>query len=737
MSQFAFGNRSFAKPGSGQTYGLLIQSGRFSQVALCTQQAWLTSGTVRENVLFMQDYDEERYRRAVAACCLLPDFEQLPDGDETMVGERGTNMPLCVFLNFPEDLHDFPRPARDKRKETLKTTTVFAGITLSGGQKQRIALARALYRAPDVFILDDVLSAVDPHVADKLIEQCLCSPSAMGDSTRVLVTNSLPALRRCSRIYLVEERTLRSGTLEQLSTGPDASPLLQAMASQHQSPRAGAAAATVSSEVTADEDESHDDADQTAEDAAAATGKTKVPADQTDAVPAKGKIDTTLVKEEERTKGSVDLRVYSRWIVAAGGGLVLGLVVVIFGFLAPETANAGSQLWLGVWTSEGGQEEEGGHSVSYYMLIYSGICGLGMFLVMLRTLTWAGLIVTAAKQIHSDLLSTVLRLPMAFFDSTPTGRIINRFSHDIAEIDTQLGVKIQDCLEQVLLMMSALLITVLLLPQLIIFLVPIGFVYRSLMNYYRATNRDIKRLESVSRSPLYAHFSESLAGLSTIRGYAKGERFVKQNQEFVERYVQASTYQAASRWWLGMRIDGLSASLSFLVAMFLVTNRETLSPAVAGLLLVQTTKAIQNFRWVLKRLVDVESAAVCLERVMSYTDLQTPRYHLSGDPQQADFPTAGKLVFENVCMRYRPGLPLALDEASFEVRAGESVGVCGRTGAGKSTLANVIFRMCELSSGRILIDGYDISKLGLETLRTNLGIVPQDPAMFRCVSISR
>lgn len=574
-------------------------------------------------------------------------------------------------------------------------------------------------------------------MADKLIEQCLCSPSAMGHSTRVLVTNSLPALRRCSRIYLVEEHTLRSGTLEQLSTGPEASPLLQAMVSQHQSPRAGAAAATVSSNVTADEDESHDGADQTAGDAATKR-KIKVSSDHTNAVQAKGNIDTTLVKEEERTKGSVDLRVYSRWIVAAGGGLVLGLVVVIFGFLAPETANAGSQLWLGVWTSEGGQEaeEEGGHSVSYYMLIYSGICGLGMFLVMLRTLTWAGLIVTAAKQIHSDLLSTVLRLPMAFFDSTPTGRIINRFSHDIAEIDTQLGVKIQDCLEQVLLMMSALLITVLLVPQLIIFLVPIGFVYRSLMNYYRATNRDIKRLESVSRSPLYAHFSESLAGLSTIRGYAKGEQFVQQNQEFVERYVQASTYQAASRWWLGMRIDGLSASLSFLVAMFLVTNRETLSPAVAGLLLVQTTKAIQNFRWVLKRLVDVESAAVCLERVMSYTDLQTPRYLLPGDPQQADFPNAGKLVFENVCMRYRPGLPLALDEASFEVRAGESVGVCGRTGAGKSTLANAIFRMCELSSGRILIDGYDISKLGLETLRTNLGIVPQDPAMFRCVCTS-
>ncbi len=574
-------------------------------------------------------------------------------------------------------------------------------------------------------------------MADKLIEQCLCSPSAMGHSTRVLVTNSLPALRRCSRIYLVEEHTLRSGTLEQLSTGPEASPLLQAMVSQHQSPRAGAAAGTVSSNVTADEDESHDGADQTAGDAATKR-KIKVSSDHTNAVQAKGNIDTTLVKEEERTKGSVDLRVYSRWIVAAGGGLVLGLVVVIFGFLAPETANAGSQLWLGVWTSEGGQEaeEEGGHSVSYYMLIYSGICGLGMFLVMLRTLTWAGLIVTAAKQIHSDLLSTVLRLPMAFFDSTPTGRIINRFSHDIAEIDTQLGVKIQDCLEQVLLMMSALLITVLLVPQLIIFLVPIGFVYRSLMNYYRATNRDIKRLESVSRSPLYAHFSESLAGLSTIRGYAKGEQFVQQNQEFVERYVQASTYQAASRWWLGMRIDGLSASLSFLVAMFLVTNRETLSPAVAGLLLVQTTKAIQNFRWVLKRLVDVESAAVCLERVMSYTDLQTPRYLLPGDPQQADFPNAGKLVFENVCMRYRPGLPLALDEASFEVRAGESVGVCGRTGAGKSTLANAIFRMCELSSGRILIDGYDISKLGLETLRTNLGIVPQDPAMFRCVCTS-
>lgn len=317
---------------------------------------------------------------------------------------------------------------------------------------------------------------------------------------------------------------------------------------------------------------------------------------------------------------------------------------------------------------------------------------------------------------------------MAFYDGTPTGRIINRFSHDIAEIDTQLGVKIQDCLEQILLMTSALSITVYLLPQLIFFLIPIGFVYRSLMNYYRATNRDIKRLESVSRSPLYAHFSESLAGLTTIRGYNEGDQFAQQNQEYVERYVQASTYQAASRWWLGMRIDGLSASLSFLVTMFATSNRDTLSPAVSGLLLVQTTKAIQNFRWVLKRMVDVESAAVCLERVMEYTDLETPQYHRRDDPQV--FPSAGNIVFDSVCMRYRPGLPLALDEASFELLGGESVGVCGRTGAGKSTIANAIFRMVELSSGQIIIDGHDISGLGLETLRKNLGIVPQDPAMF-------
>ena len=188
-----------------------------------------------------------------------------------------------------------------------------------------------------------------------------------------------------------------------------------------------------------------------------------------------------------------------------------------------------------MWTEAAGREQDGGH-VGYYMLVYSGICGLGMFLVMLRTLTWAGLIVNAAKQIHGALLSNVLRLPMLFFDSTPTGRIINRFAHDIAEIDTQLGTKIQDCLEQVLLMISALVITVFLLPELFVFLIPIGLVYRSLMNYYRATNRDIKRLESVSRSPLYAHFSESLAGLTTIRGYSEADDFMQQNQEFVERY---------------------------------------------------------------------------------------------------------------------------------------------------------------------------------------------------------
>ena len=285
-------------------FGLCLTGGEAElrgSIGLCTQQAWLTSGTVKENILFMQDYDEEKYKRAVVACYLLPDFGQLPHGDRTMVGERG--------------------------------------ITLSGGQKQRIALARALYRDPDVYLLDDVLSAVDPHVADALIEQCLCSPSAMGSSTRVLVTNSLPALRRCSRVYLVEEHTLRSGTLEELSTGPDASQLLQVMVSQHlQSPKAGPGTAATASDEVVGEDE-----DETA------VGKKEAVADQPDAQ-ANGKVtDTTLVKEEERTEGSVSLRVYERWIVAAGGsnGLLIGVAVAIFGFLAPEACNAGRSVFSG------------------------------------------------------------------------------------------------------------------------------------------------------------------------------------------------------------------------------------------------------------------------------------------------------------------------------------------------------------------------------------------------------
>ena len=216
-----------------------------------------------------------------------------------------------------------------------------------------------------------------------------------------------------------------------------------------------------------------------------------------------------------------------------------------------------------------------------------------------------------------------------------------------------------------------------------------------------------------------------MAGLSTIRGYSEGERFAEQNQAYVNEFVQASTYQAATRWWLGMRIDGLSASLSFLVTVFATYNKGVLSPAVVGLLLVQTTKAIQNFRWVLKRLVDVESAAVCLERVMSYTSLEIPKYSLPDDPKA--FPNKGHITFENVCMRYRPGLPLALNDATFDVPAGGKVGVAGRTGAGKSTLANVLFRTVELCGGRIVIDGYDISLLGLMTLRRGMGIVPQDP----------
>ena len=270
------------------------------------------------------------------------------------------------------------------------------------------------------------------------------------------------------------------------------------------------------------------------------------------------------------------------------------------------------------------------------------------------------------------------------------------------------------------------------LPWILIPVIPAMKIYGSFAKYFRSTSRELQRLESVSRAPIFAQFGETLAGTSTIRAYCDAERFKAASRQLIEDNETAWYCFCACNRWLGYRLDILGTTIAFIVSLICVTQVDVLEPGLIGLALVQIMSVTGRIGWVVRSGVDLETKFTYVERVGAYTDLQQepPRRQPAYDPPASSFPSNGTVSFQAAELRYRPGLPLALKGISLTINGGEKIGVVGRTGSGKSTLTNALFRMVELADGRITIDGHDIAKLGLDTLRLALTIIPQEPVMF-------
>lgn len=651
--------------------------------SLCAQQPWLVSGTLRDNVLMGAPFDHERYWSAVQCCGLLPDLEQLPEGDRTAIGNRGIN--------------------------------------LSGGQKQRIALARAVYRQASIVFMDDVLAAVDVHTAELIFEQCICG--AMSGSTRILVTHAMRYMALCDRVVVMDGgRIVESGSCAELMGNPMSlvsSMMCEETGSPHSTPTAAGSA-------------------ERAEDTSPPTSASEQP-NQAE-VGKTSKTDGVLETKEERKAGKVMLSVYSRWL--RFGSSTAGLVVMfVVGFVGSELFNIGAQLWIGVWATAASAcgldataescENLMAHSTLYYVVVYALISLATMTLYLWRNWVWASNVVRAASELHERLLMNVLRLPIVFFDLTPTGRIINRFASDIDMIDSTLSGLVQQPVELLIKGTMALAVTTSVIPPLIVPLAMLVVPYMKIRELFRRSDRELRRLDSTTRSPIFAHFSEMLGGVSTLRAFSHVESAVAENRQLLATNLQTAFHQRQVHGWVSLRLDLLGAALTLAASCACILFRYSLTPSVCGLLLLQLSQAIRYYRWAAKMSVDVESKMVYVERVLQYIDLAPePPLRLDSDPSKSVFPSAGSVEFERVCLRYRPGLPLALHDASFSIPGGSKCGVCGRTGAGKSTLAAALFRLTELVSGTVRIDGVDIRTLGLHCLRHALAVVPQDPALF-------
>ncbi|QRV93840.1 ABC transporter transmembrane region [Ceratobasidium sp. AG-Ba] len=585
------------------------------------------------------------------------------------------------------------RPDIEMLHDGEKTEIGERGVNLSVNDQARINLARVAYFGPDVALLDDPLSAVDSHVSKHILENCLLSGPLAG-KTRILVTHQLHVLPYVDEvIYMDNGRIVERGTYADLvAAGGQFSQLVAEY---------GVAEDTEMKQAGKDEKTVID------------SGKAK----EAD-TPA-----TKLMQGDERTTGAVGSDAYASYLRAAGGLSWSPFLILLL--TLSQAANVLSTLFLGFWTSNHFNLPQGA-----YMGIYAG---LGFTTAIFSfagsfAFAWAGF--TASLNLFSGALSGVLGSPMKFFDTTPVGAIIARLSKDIDTLDANLPQAWFQLLSNAFNILGTVALVFYTYVWLGIMFPPLFIMYWYFSMYYRRTSIEVKRLDSILRSLLYAAFSEALTGMSTIRAYREQDRFVSVSERQIDVENKAYFMTIACQRYLGVRLDFLGNLLILGIGLIAVGFRTSADPSKLGVVLTYALTITQTFSQMVTQLAQVEQDMNTVERIVHYRNLeQEPPARLPDDPP-AEWPQHGAISFRNVALRYRDGLPLVLDGLSFAVKPGERVGIVGRTGAGKTSLLTALFRVAPLAEGSIEIDGVDIEKIGIETLRHRLSIIPQDAVLF-------
>ena len=697
--------------------GEVIVRGRVAYVA---QAPWVMNASVRENIVFGHRWDPAFYDLTVEACALLDDFKNLPDSDLTEVGERG--------------------------------------ISLSGGQKARLTLARAVYARADIYLLDDVLSAVDQHVGRHIINKVLGPTGILNGKTRILATNAITILKEANFIGLIRDKTIiEKGTYEQLMAmkGEISNLVRTNLVDSSDDDRDvsgsedGLASPESSDETTVianDEDSDSEDLEQPGSLVPIKSGHN--PQRKTSHVtlrrastaswqgPRRKLGDEENILKSKQTQetseqGKVKWSVYGEY---AKDSNIVAVGFYLFALLAGQTAQVLGNFWLKNWT-EYNEAHGSNESVGKFIGIYLAF-GLGSSLLVIfqNLILWIFCSIEASRKLHERMAFAIFRSPMNFFETTPSGRILNRFSSDIYRVDEVLARTFNMLFANSARAIFTMVVIASSTPAFLLFVVPLAYIYLSYQKYYLRTSRELKRLDSVTRSPIYAHFQESLGGICTIRAYRQQERFALENEWRMDANLRAYFPSISANRWLAVRLEFLGSIIilaSAGLAIGSVAAGTHLSPGMVGLAMSYALQITQSLNWIVRQTVEVETNIVSVERVLEYANLpsEAPEVIFKRRPA-IGWPAQGAVSFKNYSTRYREGLDLVLKDIDLDIKPHEKIGVVGRTGAGKSSLTLALFRIIEPANGTISIDGLDVSSIGLFDLRGRLAIIPQDPAMF-------
>jgi len=682
-------------------------------IAYTQQDPWIQNMSVRENILLGREYDADRYQRVIGACALEPDLRILPAGDLTEIGEKGVN--------------------------------------LSGGQRHRVALARACYQDADIFLLDDPLSAVDSHVGRHLMDECITG--LLAGKTRVLVTHQLQYLSSSDAVIVLS----KGGKVIEYDTYDN---LLSKGLDFHQFEVESADEDTVDDDI--DDDVAVDGYVAVVDDGEGASRKLldgSVPADGANQIgPPRAATDlngivsignqeakddnarestkgSKITKAEERAIGQVERRVYWRyfsvWRTPQLPGLLLPLLVLSLAFLE-KGLQSGQSWWLSVWSTavEVAPAAEEQNDAMYYMKWYFII---GIISLVVQIARQVGLVLgalVAAGNLHRSLLDTVLTLPMSFFDTQPTGRLLNRFTKDIEAVDTSLQSSLSSFLSCSVSVLWSLVVVVVVSPATAIAFFPITFAYARIQKMYVSSSRELKRLDSLAMSPIFSIFSETLLGLATVRAFRVEHTFRANAHRFLEESNRCYWPIQCVNRWLSIRLE-LTGALIVLSSAVVVAGLFPSSPGLAGLAISSALSLTGLLSWMVRQTSELEVNMNSVERLVEYDDepREAPAVVVERRPLP-NWPQRGEIFVEDLWVRYRDVDSWVLKGISFHVAGGESVGIVGRTGCGKSTLLSAILRLVEPNMGRVIIDGIDVGTIGLRDLRSRISLVAQDCVLF-------
>ncbi|RLN47454.1 hypothetical protein BBJ28_00013553 [Nothophytophthora sp. Chile5] len=664
-------------------------------VAYVSQQPFIQNATVRDNITFGLPFEAAKYEEALRVSSLKKDLSILAAGDRTEIGEKGIN--------------------------------------LSGGQRTRVAIARAVYQDADIYLLDDILSAVDSHVGADIFNECI--KKALKDKLVVLVTHSLSFVNQCDTIDVIADgRIAEHGSYKQLMAKKNL--LAQMVANYVNSEKEEEDVNTTSAE-SAESADSSDDEDMTITDRRRSSEgrsnrRSRVSSTRSEDSQV-GEGEGQLMVDEDRSVGDVSWSVYRVWLNAFGG--VFAGLMVILGFSVAQGLSLLSTVWISYWSEQAAKYPD---SQMYYVYVYMVLNLVYAVMVFVRVIILYLGSLHASRLLFNNLLERVLRAPVSFFDTTPLGRIVNRLSKDVYTVDESIPSTFVGLLNTVISVMITLATISYVTPMFMVILVPVLAGYYCSQRYFIKTSRELQRLDSISRSPIFALISETLDGLSTIRAFGVEDNFVGQNNYLLDKNQRAYFLNFTINCWLALRLEFVGTCIAAAAALSAVLAHGTNAAegtAFAGLVGVSLTYAFsvtQSLNWTVRMVSQLQTQMVSVERIQTYSEMPTEAALASTATAKpsSEWPTAGVISFNRVSLRYRAGLPRVLRGLSFSVNPKEKIGIVGRTGAGKSSLIVALMRLTELDSGSITIDGVDISKIGLHDLRANIAIIPQDPVLF-------